>query len=155
MRWCVLVFAGAFGALWGVVQGMVMVQPRDVRADQGWFDIKKLGVRSHLWFGAYHLLCVGMMAVFLALVIAWDIWSLRQAQGPGKVIAWTLGCGFLGWEASEMGYAQARWKKWIPKTERLTLLDVWALRVDERWMRHVHAARVAAGVVLLILGGML
>ncbi len=156
MNWVVLLFALTFGALWGTVQGMVMVQPGDARAVKRWCgEYCPEGVRNHQWFGVYHLVCAAMMLLGLALAMAWDVWWRLPSTGWGSGIAWSLGCVFLGWEASELGYSWSRWARWLSSAEHVTLVDAWEASIMGAMVRYIHAARVAAGVVCLILGGVL
>ncbi len=146
MKLALLALALLFGLAWGIVQGMVMVQPGDARAVKRRIDeYRPEGVRNHQWFGLYHWACVVMMLLGLATAMAWDIGR------PG--ILWSLGCIFLGWEASELGYGWTRWAKWLPVRERLTALDAWSRSIEGALVKYIHVARVAAGIVFLTVGG--
>lgn len=156
MRCVVLMFAVSFGLLWGIVQGMVMVQPGDARAVRRLVtEYRPEGVRNHTWFGVYHLVCVVMMLAGLALAMAWDL-GLPRGDGLGclRYAVWSLGCAALSWEASECGYSWARWARWMPAAERLVFLDLAGRIARNAQVRAVHAARIAAGVTLLMIGGL-
>jgi len=159
MKYLFLLFVLLFGLAWGIVQGMVMVQPGDARAVKRWFgEYRPEGVRNHVWFGLYHLICAVMMLLGLAAAMSWDGWfhpPPGTSAGVVRALTWTLGCAALGWEASELGYSWARWAKWLPDREHLTALDSWSRAIEGSLVKFLHAARLAAGVGLLTVGGML
>ena len=44
------------GFLWGISEGMTMIQKSDRNYRRGWVDTWNAGARSHVWFRWYHLI---------------------------------------------------------------------------------------------------
>jgi hypothetical protein len=103
-----LVSAICIGALWGIIQGMVMVKPRDARFLDP-MDFRELGVRSHEWFRFYHRLILFFLASFAALVHWW----------PFTETGFTAGALFITWAAIEAGYSWARYAALFPAQENV------------------------------------
>ncbi len=146
----ILITTLLFGALWGGLQGMIMIQPRDKMA--GIDFMKQTGVRCHVWFGHYHLLWLACMLVFAILVILSfivipDITGFRR-------INFTLGCSLLGWEASELMYSFSRYGRWICGYENIVVADMVSWHPDRVWSLLVHGMRIGTGGMLFIVAAL-
>jgi hypothetical protein len=143
-----------FGALWGAVQGMVMIQAKDkmaVNSDPEWYHY---GVRNHRWFGIYHRLCLYCVFVFAELILLLAPYiqnileqPLSQAFLSGLFLT---GCGLLGWEASESLYSYARYGVWIGQRENIIYADVYYITLSAEDTLDIHIGRLFGGLTLVV-----
>ncbi len=140
-----LVLSILFGSLWGTVQGIIMIQRGDYRAVPRAPDkYVPDGPRNHQWFRFYHTLNVCMMLAWLALFVSWYM--------TRPDVIFLLGCVLIGWESSELWYSFSRFGICVPNLENITILDIWNKVISKKYVRYIHAVRVTAGILLLIIG---
>ncbi|HPU86532.1 MAG TPA: hypothetical protein PLE60_14485 [Candidatus Latescibacteria bacterium] len=123
------------GALWGTIQGMVMVKPRDARFLDP-MDFRELGVRSHEWFRFYHRLILFFLASFAALVHWW----------PFTEFWFTIGALVLTWGAFEAAYSWARYAVLIPPQENVFGYGWYVRGSAVIWL---HIARLLVGAIIV------
>jgi hypothetical protein len=148
----ILEWAIIFGALWGCLQGMIMIQPEDKMAVNPAAERSLLGVRCHVWFRHYHLLWIACMLAFavfviLSFIIVPEITGFRR-------INFCLGVCLLGWEASELMYSFARYRRWICGRENIVIADLVAWHPERVWSHLVHGLRIGAGGMLFIVAAL-
>ncbi len=150
----ILITAILFGGLWGAVQGMIMIQPKDKMAvdpDPPEYD---LGVRNHRWFAIYHRLCIYLVIVLAELIllglpfIQAVPWLSFYAAFPSVVFL--IGCGVLGWEASESMYSFARYGVWIGGRESLEIADLVGIELTMDDTRQIHYDRLLGGLAMIV-----
>lgn len=141
MTWAFVLSTILFGALWGIMQGMCMIQPRDIMSIRGFHDPDLCGPRRHVWFRWYHQGWIITLAVFAAVIL---IGERIIPQGYYMLMA---GAGFIGWEASELAYNWTRYRTLFMKHENVFGI----LPVDNKVLA-IHIFRTLSGTILLTKG---
>ena len=125
------------GILRGFAEGMDMITPYDSNYKMSYMVS---GVRAHVWFRWYHLIDLAGMACLVVLaILTWEIrpsWLFITAQL------------FAFWEGFEIAYWYARDKRFIGKTELITVLDLLEYRLNGWQVKLAHLARVVLAVLL-------
>ena len=145
----ILIAALVFGALWGAVQGMIMIKPGDKMAAIRMVTPDCAGVRNHLWFKYYHRLCVFCLTAFAGLVILWVFNIPHGFLSIIHFLALTIGCALLSWEAAELMYSDTRYAKWICVRENVTLADFASTRLSMDKTIRLHVIRFCGGFILV------
>lgn len=141
----ILIISALLFFVWGICQGMVMVNFTDKNCDIDLID-HEWGIRCHKWFKKYHLL--DALVIVLALYLGYIF--------PHS----NLNCFFvmvllvMGWELKEIGYSIARYLKIIPTQENVEFFDIFSIRLLGKNVIILHIIRIAVFIILLI-GGLI
>ena len=130
------------GLVWGISEGITMIQFYDRNYKKTWLDKWNAGARSHRWFGYYHL--IDGVAFGGAIVIGWFL--------AKNIPSWTflIGVGLLGWQAKETGCAFSRWKQLIAFQENINFFDTfkWQLSTTISYISAI--TKLIIGIILII-----
>jgi hypothetical protein len=118
----------------GVIEGMVMIQPRDAMHENG----LEGGPRAHIWFGAYHVFTVGRDILLIAAVWEASRWTCALSALPGVLL--------LGWELTAILYSTTRYALLWPAQENVLGTGI---RISGSNLTLLHTFRIAMGILLL------
>lgn len=137
-----LFFILALGFVWGICEGMTMIQFTDPNYCQNLTQYEA-GIRSHKWFKCYHALDM-FTVIFAALTgyfFCMDLFLL-------------FGAIILGYELKEVGYGLARWNR-LDETEHFDFMDLWSIQITKTLTVWFHIIRLIIGTGLIIGGYLL
>ena len=119
-----------------------MVQPADPNYQQ---TVLLSGVRAHKWFRMYHFF--GTVSTVMLIVVVALIGKLPYS------ILFIAGLIVIAWETFELGYSYSRYSELIPQTELITFMDIIRYRLIGWQVKAAHITRIAAALILFLIGG--
>lgn len=131
--------------MWGISEGIVMIQSSDKNYRKGWIEKWNTGARAHIWFRWYHLID---SLVFIGVgTIGWLLAMYFQSY------LFLIGLGFIGWQAKETGYSFSRWRRLIDKTEHINFFDMISFELSPLYSIIFSLSRVVLGITFILIGG--
>ncbi len=132
-----------FALLNSYKEGMIFIQYKDIMFTD-FSNMSEMGVRSHKYFGIYHLLSLIILASYSIILYLVLLNTPSILMGIGLLI--------LYWEIFEIGYAYSRYAKPVVFYEHIVMLDAYSIQLRGWQVLFLHIARFVSASVFIIYG---